>query len=162
MIPVLTLAALIHIGAALLVYLLAQGLGVDLYYQFFWNPTYLDPTGSYFSTSDLVGRGESVPSDGTGETHGLFQPNLIGGDPLGPADPGGTGLSPEELIFPLRARGVPRIENDEPSNQGQGGIALRYFLEQAQTELGLYYVHYHSKAPVVGFEYTWEACPGQV
>ncbi len=129
------------------------GLGIDAYYQFFWNPTYLDPTGSYFSTNDLLGRGESLTADGVGgDTHGLFQPNLIGGDPLGPADPGGTGLSAEELIFPLRARGVPRIRNDEPPDQGQGGVALRYFIEQAQTELGLYYVHYHSKTPVVGFE----------
>ena len=44
------------------------------------------------------------------------------------------------------------MSNDEPTNQGQGGVALRYFLEQAQTELAAYYVHYHSKTPVVGFD----------
>jgi hypothetical protein len=137
---------------------IVRNLGVDAYYQFFWNPTYLDPTGSYFSTTDLLGRGASLPADGSGETQGLYQPDLLnlGGQGIfGPADPPGTGLSPEELIFdtPIpRVRGVPRVSSDEPPSQGQGGIALRYFLEQAQTELGLYYVHFHSKTPVLGFD----------
>ncbi len=130
------------------------GLGIDAYYQFHWNPTNLDPTGSYFATSDLVGRGASLPADGSGQQQGLFLPNALPPtfDFLGPADPAGTGLSPEEL-FAL-GRGVPRTKTDEPTNQGQAGVALRYFFEQAQTQLGLYYVHYHSKTPVVGLNGT--------
>jgi hypothetical protein len=113
--------------------------GIDAYYQFWWNRTHLDPTGSFYSTSDLVGRA----------AQGLFFPNVIGGDPLGPADPGATGLSPAQLFASLR--GAPRSDTDEPPSQGQGGIALRYFADRFQTELALYYVHYHSKTPTVGF-----------
>lgn len=133
---------------------LFPNLGLDAYYQFYWNPTYLDPTGSYFSSSDLIGRGASLPASGDGETQALFLPDLL--NRLAPADPGGTGLAPETLIGQCLAgaflcRGAPRVGTDEPPSQGQGGVALRYFLEQAQTELGLYYVHYHSKTPVLAF-----------
>jgi len=136
-----------------------DNLSVDAYYQFWWFPTDLDPTGSYFSDNDLVGRGASLPASGEGETQGLFQPNVFGefigvADILDPIDPGGTGQTPEE-IFALgllpRSRGGPRVGDDDPSSQGQGGVALRYFLEQAQAELGVYYVRYHSKTPAVGY-----------
>jgi hypothetical protein len=116
-----------------------SNLGIDAYYQFVWNRTYLDPTGSFFSMSDLVGRA----------AEGLFFPNVIGGDPLGPADPGATGLTPEQLFAGLR--GAPRSDTDEPPSQGQAGVAVRYFLDAFQTELALYYLHYHSKTPTLGF-----------
>ena len=59
-------------------------LGIDTYYQFYWNRTYVDPVGSYFATSDLVARA----------AEGLFLPvtNGIVPDPTQPADPGGAGL----------------------------------------------------------------------
>ena len=76
---------------------LSASLGLEAYYQVYWNRTQIDPTGSYFATSDLVGRA----------AEGLFFP---GRDPLPnpslPADPGGTGLSPEQLF--QAQRGIPR------------------------------------------------------
>lgn len=133
---------------------LFDNLSLDAYYQFWWFRTDLDPTGSYFSTNELTGRGASLPASGLGETQASFQPNVLG-NVLGPADPGGTGLTPEQLLqggaLP-RSLGVPRVGTDTPSNQKQGGVALRYFLEQMQAELGLYYIHYHNKTPAVGFD----------
>jgi hypothetical protein len=104
------------------------GFGLEGYYQLAWNRTNVDPTGSYWATNDMVGEG----------AEGLFFGN----------DPGGTGLSAEELI--AQGRGIPRRLDDKPSHQGQGGVAMRYYWDRILTEFGLYYLRYHSKTPVVG------------
>jgi hypothetical protein len=121
---------------------LSASLGIEAYYQFYWNRTQIDPTGSYFATSDLVGRG----------AQGLFFPDRTGGfpDPTLPADPGATGLSPEQLF--AMNRGVPRRGDDDPRDHGQGGVALRYYAAPIRSEFGLYYLRYHSKTPAVGFD----------
>lgn len=41
---------------------------------------------------------------------------------------------------------IPRLPDDRPDDQGQWGTALRYSLDSG-TELGLFYVHAHNKAP---------------
>jgi Protein of unknown function (DUF1302) len=41
---------------------------------------------------------------------------------------------------------IPRLADDEPGDQGQYGVALRYALESG-TELGFYYLNAHNKAP---------------
>jgi hypothetical protein len=61
-----------------------RNLSVEAYYQFGWFKTQLDPTGYYFSTSDLVGRG----------AQGFF---------FGP-DPGARGQDAEEVFQEL---GIP-------------------------------------------------------
>jgi hypothetical protein len=109
---------------------IVTNLGLESYYQFDWNRTNVDPTGSYWATSDLVGRA----------AEGLFFGN----------DPGGTGLTPGDL-FALGA-GIPQAGDVEPSSQGQFGFALRYFWDRILTELGLYYIRYHSKTPTVGVD----------
>jgi len=107
---------------------IVEELGLEAYYQVYWNRTHVDPTGSYWATSDLVGRA----------AEGLFFGN----------DPGGTGVPADELI--QRGRGIPRIADDKPSNQGQFGIATRYYWDRILTEFGAYYIRYHSKTPTVG------------
>jgi len=102
--------------------------GLEGYYQMAWNRTNVDPTGSYWATSDLVGEG----------AEGLFFGN----------DPGGTRLSAKELI--AKGLGIPKKLDDRPSHQGQGGVAARYYWDRILTEFGLYYLRYHSKTPTVG------------
>lgn len=41
---------------------------------------------------------------------------------------------------------IPRLEDDEPGDQGQWGTALHYAMESG-TELGFYYLNAHNKAP---------------
>jgi len=103
---------------------LAEGFGLETYYQFYWNYTLVDPTGSYWSTNDMVARG----------TDGMFTGN-----------DSGSGLPEEQLGR------VPKASSDKPSNQGQFGVALRYYADTIMTEFGAYYLRYHSKTPVVGF-----------
>jgi Protein of unknown function (DUF1302) len=62
-------------------------------------------------------------------------------------------LGPGADNFYVGARGlfgldplIPRLEDDEPGDQGQYGVALRYSLESG-TELGFYYLNAHNKAP---------------
>jgi hypothetical protein len=132
--------------------------GIETYYQFYWNRTELDPTGTYFSFNDLVGRG----------AQGLFFPRLTAGGTVLedlPADPGSNPqLSPEEMTTlpcnpvvdpnPLlngAPCGIPRSKDDKPSDHGQLGVALRYYSQPIRTEFGLYYMRFHSKTPGVGF-----------
>ena len=45
---------------------------------------------------------------------------------------------------------VTRIPDRNPDDSGQGGIAFRYFLEALNaTELGFYFVNYHSRLPLL-------------
>ncbi len=45
---------------------------------------------------------------------------------------------------------APRSDDRDPGNGGQYGLALRYLLpEHNNTELGLYFVNYHSRTPYI-------------
>ncbi|HEM47598.1 MAG TPA: DUF1302 domain-containing protein, partial [Alphaproteobacteria bacterium] len=113
-------------------------LSMEAYYQFDWNRTHVDPLASYWSTNDLVGRGRSVVlalnsnDPGSGCTASGTPPGCVT-----------TGILPNPNL-------VPRSGDDTPSDQGQWGVAARYFFDRALTEVGVYYMRYHSKTPVVG------------
>jgi hypothetical protein len=48
---------------------------------------------------------------------------------------------------------VTRLKDDEPSDSGQYGVALRYSAAALNnTEFGLYYVRYHDKTPTLDFQ----------
>jgi hypothetical protein len=117
-------------------------LSFETYYQFDWNPTQIDPTGTFWSINDMVARGA--------QGQFLFQ------------DPGTNGRPPEDLIAlgPI-AGGVPRATTREADAQGQWGAAFRYYWDAIETELGLYYVRFHDKFPTVSYEGTGFA-PGDV
>ena len=60
---------------------------------------------------------------------------------------------PEDSDAPWGAGGcgasVPRIDDVEPSDSGQWGAALRWFVESLNgTEFGFYYLNYHSRLPL--------------
>lgn len=105
----------------------------ETYYQFDWNPTEIDPTGTFYAINDMVARG--AQGQFTGQ------------------DPGTTGIPAEDLLAmgPL-AGGVPRGTDREPDDQGQWGAAFRYYWDWIETELGLYYVRFHDKFPTVSYQ----------
>jgi len=120
-------------------------LSVEAYYQFAWRQFDIDPPGSFFSTSDQVGRG----------AEGFFSPIL--------GDPGASGLTAEQLFSFGILGGAPFLGDKEPSDQGQFGVALRYYSDAIETELGAYYIRLHAKTPSVGFEgRTLGGGPGQI
>ena len=119
-----------------------------------WKPTEIDPVGSYFSRSDYIGAGatqaeldlrsqvldearkktESAPPDKKAEalTGARFLTRFI---------------TPDDQDNWLS---VKRDRDVTPSDSGQYGVALRYLTEGGnETEIGAYYINYHSRRPLV-------------
>jgi hypothetical protein len=101
---------------------------VEAFYQFLWDETKLEPRGTYFSTSDLVSPGSQFAMLGFGS---------VSDNPIPPPPPP-TGNS------------IPRSSDHDASNNGQFGLALRYFEPSLwSTEFGAYYIRYHSRLPLI-------------
>ncbi len=108
---------------------------LEVFYQYDWAETEPDPSGSYFSTQDFLGSGGERVMLGFGRI-----PDII---PLGPAGAASVGQTPLGAV-------VPRGEDRNAKDSGQFGVAYRLFLEQLNsTELGFYFINYHSRLPIV-------------
>ena len=122
--------ALLPVGMAWLSMGLSQNVALEMFYQYKWEETIIDPPGTYFSTSDFAGLGGSRVMLGFGAA-----PDWI---PIGPMPTNPIGVV------------VQRAEDREASDDGQYGAALRWFVPAlGGTEFGLYYVNYHSRLPVI-------------
>jgi hypothetical protein len=99
----------------------SDNLSLEGLYQYDWEETELDDTGTYFSTLDFgVKDGQKV----------------IAGNVFDNLD------APASETF----LAIPRSPDLKPDDQGQFGAALRYYAEWLNdTELSLYYLRYHSK-----------------
>jgi hypothetical protein len=113
---------------------LAQGLNLEGYYQFFWNGFQFDPVGTFFSTADVVGRGQRpafIPTS-------LLAP--FGACAPTPCGDTGTGIQQGVNVIPFEG-------DRKPPNGGQYGLALRGKPRSADTEFAAYYIRYHDKLP---------------
>ena len=114
---------------------LTDDLTLETFYQLEWEKTRPDACGTFFSTSDIA-------ADGCG-------PVLLGSD-----------LSQEEYlagyIDPSQQLPVTeRTDPDEPSDDGQYGLALRWYSEAlGDTEFGLYYMNIHARLPAASIKVT--------
>ena len=101
---------------------------------FDWDPTQPEPVGTYFSSNDFVPRGGEQVFLG----FGAFSDQ-------------GTDFTPLGGPFIENFQAVPRGTTTEASDSGQYGAALRWFMPNfgQGTELGFYFVNYHSKLPVI-------------
>jgi len=140
--------ALLPIPAIDLNVAITDQLSVEGFYQLYWENTEVEPMGTYFSTSDLVGPGgyvvylgfglPPIPHDVPPWFPGCGFPENRNNPNCQPPSSTPTGLA------------VPRGRDNKPSHQGQGGIAVRYFApELRDTEFGLYWTHFHSRLPVL-------------
>ncbi len=107
---------------------ITPALSLEAYYQFQWRQSRLVPVGTFLSGEDLFGPG----------AEGFF---LAG-------DPGGTGLPASTLLAAVT--GVPKVGDERPNDQGQWGVAARYYAEEISSEFGVYYINYHAKSPYFG------------
>lgn len=98
---------------------LTDALSLEAFYQLQWRRTVLEGCGTYFATNDFM------PQGCFGVTRG------------GPDDP--TSFANDLIIR--------RAADNEPSDAGQFGLALRYFAEQIGTEFGAYALNIHSRTP---------------
>jgi hypothetical protein len=109
---------------------LTDDVTLEAFYQLEWEKTRIDGCGTFFSTTDFV-------ADGCG-------PVILGG------------VSDERTILEdfQNGSGAQPIakynSTDEPSDDGQYGLALRWYSEAlGDTEFGLYYMNIHSRVPMI-------------
>lgn len=101
---------------------LTVNLSLEMFYQYQWDPTVLDECGTYWNAADVFGGGCDKLT-------------------VSAADPDREQIETDNFL--------PRAPTDNPSSTGQWGINARYFLEQLNgTEVGLYYINYHSRTPI--------------
>lgn len=112
---------------------LTDNFSIEGFYQVLWDHTEIDPEGTFFSTSDLASPGGNFVFLGFG------QPPVSDNPPtIGPTAITGFGSS------------VPRAADRDADDQGQFGVALRYFAPALNdTEFGLYYIRHHSRLPLI-------------
>ena len=123
--------ALLPVGAALFSLKPSENTSLEVYYQYDWQETKIDPVGSYFSTTDLAGAGAEKVLLGFGSA-----PDSI---PVGFRIPG----NPVGAV-------VPRAATHEADSSGQYGAALRWFVPAlGGTDFGFYYLKYNSRLPVI-------------
>jgi hypothetical protein len=115
-------------------YAMTDNLTAEVIGIFDWNRTQPEPVGTYFSSNDFVPRGGEKVILG----FGAFSDQGVDFRPLG-----------GPVISDFQA--VPRGPTEDPSNQGQYGASLRWFLPDfaSGTELGFYFLNYHSKLPLI-------------
>ncbi len=115
-------------------YGLTDNLTAEAIAIFDWDRTEPEPVGTYFSTNDFVPRGGSQVFLG----FGAFSDQGVDFTPLGGS-----------LIENFQA--VERDPTIEPDDSGQYGASLRWFLPDFSqgTELGFFFVNYHSKLPLI-------------
>ncbi|WP_415904417.1 DUF1302 domain-containing protein [Neptuniibacter sp. QD48_55] len=132
---------------------LTANLSVEGFYQLKWEPTAIDGCGTYFSNNDFVGEGcDGIRIQTTDPVlSALLGVNVSDQEYFNNLGTGGvwalSGVDLGTAINPV----VNRHEDGrrEADDDGQFGIALRYFSEELNnTEFGLYFSRYHSRLPV--------------
>jgi hypothetical protein len=110
-----------------------DNLSVEGFYQLLWHETKLDAKGTYFSTSDIASPGSNSVYLGFGRSNVLDNPSFNGPS---------TGC--------LLGCRVPRGADDKPKDEGQFGVAARYYAAGLNdTEFGFYGMQYHSRLPLI-------------
>ncbi|MGV8399291.1 DUF1302 domain-containing protein [Pseudomonas aeruginosa] len=100
---------------------LTDNLNLEAFYQLHWRRTVLEGCGTYFSTNDFIPEGcFGVPRGGANDPASFANDQIIR-----------------------------RAADDEPSNAGQFGLALRYYADTIDTEFGAYAMNIHSRTPYV-------------
>jgi hypothetical protein len=124
--------ALRPIGAVFASLGVTNNLSVEGYYQYDYENTELEPVGSFFSTNDFAADGGTRVQLGSGAV----------------SDRGSLNFA--TLTFDPDFAAVFRAPDIRPDEGDQYGAAVRLFLpELNDTEVGLYYVRFHSRTPVI-------------
>jgi hypothetical protein len=122
---------------------IVPGVSMEAYYQFKWNSFILDPAGTYWSGADFLGKGGR---------RGAFIPSSVLGAPTGTY--GDFDPTRGRTLASLQADpGIIPTSKQQPGNNGQFGLNLRFKPKEGDTEFAAFYLRYHDKLPFVGFRY---------
>lgn len=129
-----------------------DNLTIEGFYQFRWDETEIDPSGSFFSTNDFASPGGRFAFLGFGQG-GPIQPGPPNADgSFGIPDNPELAISRPTGFYGASAIGavVPRDRDRDADDDGQFGAALRYYSSTLfDTEFGLYFINYHSRLPLI-------------
>ncbi|HUS23704.1 MAG TPA: DUF1302 family protein, partial [Candidatus Binatia bacterium] len=124
---------------------------VEFFYKYDWKPTEIPAPGSFFSFADI---GTNNTNSFVGFNFGTpaEDPNLIASPPDNPL----AGLT-------NTATAIRRLSDRTPREAGQFGLAFKYFADWLNngTEIGLYFMNYHSTFPYVSFVSADKSCARQ-
>lgn len=124
-----------------------EGITLDAWVQYDWEPVRPEPSGSFFSTNDAAGGGAYA----------------VVGQGQYPEDPdalwfsqGSTGL----ISNSHRTIYLPDEKAHAPDDFGQFGVRMKWFLPNFNngTELGFYFANYHSRLPYLSAYAAQESC----
>ncbi len=104
------------------------GWSIEAYYQFKWEETVIDGCGTYFSTVDFAAEGcNELAAPDVGFPDAVLQNiNNVAKDPF----------------------------VNKAGDSGQFGLAVRKYVDQIDTEFGLYYQRLHNRTPVLNVRYN--------
>lgn len=121
-----------------LVYLsqaLTDNLSAKLFYQLDWEQTVIDNCGTFFSANDVV-------ANGCGPLH--VGPRMLNNDPAAMA-----ALSPFGISLEDEGIAVQRGRDQKARDDGQWGVGFNWYVPTVNTELGAYFINYHSRQPYI-------------
>ena len=133
---------------------LTDNLSLEAFYQWNWKESAIDPSGTFFSETDLFADGGNtaytrydnplLPIVMSGYQSAATA-GLVGNGPFGP----NAYLDPNYNVFK-----VANVGSDiNAKNDGQYGLALRYVAEDLNlTEFGFYFINYHAKEPQIAVD----------
>lgn len=123
---------------------LFENVSTEIFYQLQWKRTEPDARGSFYADSDVAGGGR----------YAMVSLGQFGEDPDGI----GHFAGPLGLISGSSARAL--VDERSARDSGQYGIRLNYFAEwlNGGTELGFYYMNYHSRLPYASVYATDDSC----
>jgi len=129
---------------------LSDSVALEGLYMFEFREVIPDPGGSYFGTNDIATPGGAYAMLGFIYPQPVVNPDLYSDVCLnGNYGASDTGL-PAQIVQVGCGLSLPRSESRYPSDSGQFGAALRWFLQGlGGTELGFYFLNYHSRLPLV-------------
>ncbi|WP_439886111.1 DUF1302 domain-containing protein [Pseudomonas sp. MBLB4123] len=115
---------------------LTDSLSMEAFYQLEWDQTVADNCGTFFAQPDVI-------ADGCDDNLRVLRKrsSLPAGIPELAESLFGVNINEEGVLI---RRGPDRDADDD----GQYGVAFRYFAEELDTEFGAYFMNYHSRAPV--------------
>lgn len=131
-----------------------DGLTVESFYQLEWKPVEAPAAGSFLSNNDVVGTNTATRTATIDFGGGAESPYLENGHGINyPLDNPLNGVTDTSTT-------IERLPDQDPRTGGQFGIALKYYAEWLNdgTELGLYFMNYHSRLPYASTFATDESC----
>lgn len=109
---------------------LSENISLEAFYQLEWQPTRIDPAGTFFSTNDFVGIGGQYAEIGFGRCP---EYSALGA-----------------CVFAPGGSSIPRANKNKARDEDQGGLAVNFFIDAlGGAELALYAANLHSRLPLI-------------